>query len=729
MKQIMQNYKTGTLSVEDVPAPGVKNGHVLVQTQFSLISAGTEKTKVDTARMNLLQKAKARPDQVEQVLTNLHQEGVIPTVKKVFNKLDTPVSLGYSSMGKILAVGAGVEHMKVGDRVACAGEGYAAHAEIVCTPAAMCNLVPDNVPGEHASFGAVGAIALQAVRLAQIELGYRVGVIGLGLIGQLVSQMAKNAGALVLGIDLDESKFELAKLHGIHAVAHVLNDPVSEIALGCSHGIGLDVVIITASGNEEQTLQLAGQLCREKAKVVLLGAGDIQAPRNDYYHKELTVVVSRAFGPGSYDPAYIQGHDYPPGYSRWTVRRNMETFLDLIGRGQISLEGILSHQFPLEEAPAVYDMINQQTEKFVGIVFRYAEQISSSRVVTNPTSVKRSSLAKINVGFIGAGSFAQNYLIPYLGGLSAVHLLGVATATGISSKNTMRKFGFQYSSTDANEILKDTEINTVFIATRHNLHAQYVIDALKAGKHVFVEKPLAVNEQELIQIAEVLKHSSSQLMVGYNRRFAPLVQKLKDFFQHRQSPLVIQYRVNAGSIKNDHWIFSEEGGGRIIGEMCHFIDLFQFLTDAVPVEVSAYSSKPVHTELPIELDDNVSSIIRFSDGSTASLVYTSKGDLSYSRERLEVYSDGSIGVIDNFKKLQLVRKGKTQSSSLISREMGIRQEMEAYVKHLSTSSSQFLIPFAELYYTTLCTLKIIESLKTGQSQRLEIPATLTNNEV
>lgn len=721
MKQILQNYKTGKLALDEVPAPLVNKNGVLVRNCYSLISAGTEKNKVDTARMSLLQKAKTRPDQVAQVITNVNQEGLIPTIKKVFNKLDTPISLGYSSVGQVLEVGSNVQNVKVGDYVACAGEGFAAHAEMVLTPQNMCAVVPEGVALEQAAFTAVGSIALQSVRLAQVELGHKVGVIGLGLIGQLVSQLAQHAGAQVLGIDIDAEKLAIATSHGLAAQANPISDNVEAIAFEFSRQHGLDAVIITAAGNQKETLKLAGAIAREKGQVVLLGAGDLEAPRNDYYHKELNVVISRAFGPGSYDNAYIQGHDYPLACSRWTVQRNMQTFLDLLQQKKLSFDGIITHRFEFAQAATAYEMINLQTEKYIGILFQYPSEVSFARKVLESSSsglTVLSNQSHINAGFIGAGSFAQNYILPTLRSNSKVQLKGIATATGISAKNTARKFGFDYSSTDAQEVLNDKSIDTLFVVTRHDLHARFVLEAMRAGKkHIFVEKPLAVTQAELDEIAQELQKTPVHLMVGFNRRFSPLVRKTKEFFKNRLDPLVINYRVNAGFIAENHWIHGAEGGGRIIGEICHFIDLFQFLTDASPVQVYANSARRDASVSSIALEDNVAVTVKFSDGSLANLTYCSKGDLAYSRERCEVYGEGSIAVIDNFKKLTLVRKGKKKEHSHFSREMGVKYEIDAFT-HNILNYQKPLIPFQQLYLTTLCTFKIIESLQSGQVQEI-----------
>ncbi|HIJ83485.1 MAG: putative zinc-binding dehydrogenase [Magnetococcales bacterium] len=725
MKQIMQNYKTGELDIKDVPAPLLTGHSVLVKNMASLISAGTEKTKVDTARMNLVNKARNRPDLVRQVVTNVQQEGLVPTVKKVLNKLDTPVSLGYSSCGEVIAVGSEVKVLKVGDCVVCAGEISAAHAQLVTTPQNLCAVVPWGVKPQEATYAPVGAIGLQAVRLAGIELGQRIAVIGLGLIGQLIVQLAQSSGADVFGIEIDPSKLELAKKMGMRAGVNQLTDPVAAMANDFTDGLGMDAVIVAAASDQEKTLDLAGSICREKGRVVLLGAGDIHAPRLHYYQKEINLVVSRAFGPGSYDSNYIaDSQDYPPGYVRWTAQRNMQTFLHLLGQKKINLEGITTHTFPLERAAEAYDMINTNSSPYVGIILTYDDTVSLARKVVRAQGLMESA-ANIKVGFVGAGSFAQNYLIPPLKKHPKVQLVGVATAKGMTARNTADKFAFQYCSTDASEIIQDARINTVVIATRHNLHARFLIEALKAGKHVFVEKPLAVNAEQLEEVIQALEQYPGMLMVGFNRRFSPFVEKIEAFFSNRSGPLVMDYRVNAGYLPAEHWANTEEGGGRIVGEVCHFIDLFQFLAKSPPVRVYADVARGSDSNKPLELTDNLSVIVTFQDGSMANLVYTSLGDMSYSRERLEVYCGQSIAVLDNYKKLSLVRMGKSENFTLFSRDMGIDREVATFVDALLSDHPKSPIPPQELYLTTLCTFKILEAIRTGKAQEIAWKATRT----
>ncbi|HIJ83749.1 MAG TPA: Gfo/Idh/MocA family oxidoreductase, partial [Magnetococcales bacterium] len=428
--------------------------------------------------------------------------------------------------------------------------------------------------------------------------------------------------------------------------------------------------------------------------------------------------VSRAFGPGTYDNRYVaDSQDYPPGYVRWTAQRNMQSFLNLLGQKKIRLEGITTHTFPLERAAEAYDMINANSTPYVGIVLTYGEAVSlEQKIVRRDASI--ASVAAIKVGFVGAGSFAQNYLIPPLKKHPQVQLVGVATSKGLTARNTADKFAFGYCSTDASELIRDAGINTVVIATRHNLHARFLIEALKAGKHVFVEKPLAVNEEQLTAVAQALEEHPGMLMVGFNRRFAPFVEKIDAFFSNRSGPLVINYRVNAGFLPADHWANTEEGGGRIVGEVCHFIDLFQFLAKSPPVRVHADCARDAVSSKPLELTDNLSVIVTFQDGSMANLVYTSLGDLSFPRERMEVYCGQSIAVLDNFKKLRLVRKGKGEDFNLFSRDMGINKEMATFIDALMSQNPQSPIPPQELCLTTLCTFKILEAIRTGKPQEI-----------
>jgi predicted dehydrogenase len=724
MRQIIQIYKSGELKVEDVPTPALTPGGVLVRNACSLISVGTERTKVEVARSNLLEMARKRPDQVKAVLDNVRQEGLLATYKKAMTKLDTPISLGYSSAGVVLEVGDEVQEFKIGDRVACAGEGYGCHAEIVFAPKNLCARVSDSVGLDQAAFAAVGAIALQAVRQAQVTVGERVAVIGLGLVGQLVVQVLKASGCQVLAIDLDPAMIELTRKLGADLAVHRSKDPVKSMAEEFSQGYGVDAVIITAATTSNDPVELAGALCREKGRVVVVGAVRMDIPRKDYYEKELSLCLSRAFGPGNYDKAFAEkGVDYPFGYVRWTAKRNMEAFLGLVAQGKIDPRKLVTHRFSIAEAPRAYELLRSSKERVLGALFEYEERPSYPTKIVLPQNIAASAKERVNLGFIGAGSFAQSYLLPNFRKADGVALKGVATATAISARNVAEKFGFEYCTGDYHEILDDPEIDCVIIATRHNLHAPLTIEALKRGKTVYVEKPLALNEEQLREVIEAHKQSRGRLMIGFNRRFSPFTQRAKSFFAHRAGPLVMTYRVNAGPLPPDHWVHDpEEGGGRIVGEVCHFVDLFQYLVDSPPVRVYAQTAGSRNENIPAE--DNVNINIEFEDGSIGTIIYSSVGTLTFPRERFEIFGDNSVAVVDNFRYATFTRGGKTKKMKRWwGRDMGYRGEVAAFVDALK-SGSEMPIPFTDIVLATLTTFRILDSIHEGKPVEISLPGLL-----
>lgn len=710
MKQVTQNYKTRDLRVENVPVPVLKAQGVLVRSAYSLISAGTEKAKVDLARKSIVGKAKARPDQVKLVLNNIKQEGLISTFKKVVNKLDTPISLGYSSSGVVLSVGEGAEGFEIGDRVACIGEGYASHSEVIFVPKNMCVKVPKEVTLEQAAFTGVGAIALQGVRQAHLTLGERVAVIGLGLLGQLTVQILKANGCSVLAVDLDQEKVRLSKEMGADIGAVSGEDDVEKLVEGFSQGYGVDAVIITAATSSNEPIELAGRISREKGRVAVVGAVKMDIPRKDYFEKEISLVISRAFGPGRYDTMFEEkGIDYPFGYVRWTARRNMEECLELLKEGKVNVGKIITHRFSIDQAPQAYEMIRTNKEKFLGVLFKYEKKEELPIKIFLAEKKERKAKGMIDIGFIGAGSFAQGYLLPNLKKISGIHFKGVATATGISSQSVARKFHFQYCTSNYSDILDDPKIECVFIATRHNLHAKLAIEALRKNKVVFVEKPLALSEEELKEIIKAWTETQGRLMVGFNRRFSPFSQRAKEFFKNRSGPLVMNYRVNAGPLPLGHWLHDpREGGGRIVGEVCHFVDLLQYLTGSKPVRVYAEAAGSYNKNIP--LGDNIEATIKFNDGSVGTISYSAVGDLSFPRERFEIFGEESVVVVDNFRKAVFVRKGKKSRMKKIGQDMGHKGEIMAFTEAVKTGR-KMPIDFTEIVSTTLATFKIVESIR------------------
>lgn len=709
MKQVVQNYKTGELKIEEVPAPKVKPGCILIKTESSFISIGTERTKIETARMNLFEKALSRLDLLKILISNIKQEGLIFTIKKAWNKLDMPISLGYSCAGKIMELGEGVRKFKVGERVACVGETYATHSELNIVPTKFAVSIKNNIDVTEASFVGIGAIALNSVELAQIQTNEIVVVIGLGLIGQMVTQILKTKGCKVIGIDVDETRILLAKEIGIDAAANPLYDEIEVMVNNFSSGKGADAVIITATSRNNLPIEIAGKISRVKGRVVLVGTMPIIIPRKNYYEKELYFMISRGFGSGLY---YEEEKDrrYAYNYKPISIKENMENFLSLLEQKKVKVNPLISHRFSFSEANQAYELIRNRKEKYLGVIFEYDNNLIDNNYKKIVSLDEKKDTKQVNIGFVGAGSFAQGYLLPILKKHKEAQLIGVATTTGISANNVARKFGFQYCTTDYNEILNDDKIDTLFIVTRHNLHANLVIEALKRGKNTFVEKPLCLNEKELKEIITAYNSqtSKSMLMVGFNRRFSPFVKEVKNFFRNRTAPLMIHYRVNAGSLPSHHWVHNKsEGGGRIIGEICHFVDLLQYITNAAPIEIFANS---IYQSDSMELQDNLSISIKFDDGSLGIIMYNSIGDTSYPRECIEIFGDNSVAVIDNFKKGVYSRSGISYKIQRLSQDMGHTTEIASFINGI-LKKEPTIIPFHQIILTTLSTFKIVESLK------------------
>lgn len=702
--------------MDEVPPPSLAGGMVLVANRYSLISAGTERSTVKVAKAGLLGKARQRPDLVAQVLQNIKKEGLKATLEKVKTKLDTLKALGYSTAGEVIAYMDDDHSFRPGDRVACAGQDYASHAEIVSVPRNLVARIPDNVSFEEASFTTLGAIALQGVRQADPRLGEKVAVIGLGLLGQITCQLLKAAGCRVAGIDISEKLLELARELGADAALHRNDTDLTARLNAFTQGHGFDSIIITAAADSNDPIELAGEIARKKGRVVVVGAVRMEVPRDPhYYRKELDLRMSCSYGPGRYDPSYEEhGQDYPYGYVRWTEQRNMEAFLDLIAQGKVNVKRLISHVFDIENAAAAYDIVlGKVKEPHSGILLKYTPGDQPHKSIIRLSSGAAAGTGGIHVGVIGAGSFAQNYLIPYMRSWGA-HLTTVVTSRGITAKNVAGKFSFANASSDSQDIFSDRQINTIFIATPHNTHAEYVEKALQAGKSVFVEKPLALNAGELEAITQQMEQHGGRLMVGFNRRFSPVANALKSAFGRPAQPLVINYRVNAGFIPKEHWIQDPvTGGGRIVGEACHFIDLMQYFTGSLPIKVYASCINGDNDKLPNE--DNVCIIIHFSDGSIGSLTYVASGDKSLPKERVEIFGDGKVGIIDDFKKGELHQNNKVKTLNLQGK--GHKEEVQAFLQAVSTGGPM-PVDFESIRQTTAATFKILDSLRTGLPQTL-----------
>jgi len=706
MKQLIQSFKTGELGLFEVPAPICQENGALVQTTVSLVSAGTEKMLVDFAKKSMLAKAKDRPDLVKQVVDKMKKEGVKNTLEKVFTKLDTPIPLGYSAAGRVLEVGSNMSGLNVGDRVACGGAGYANHSEINYVPKNLMVKIPDGVDDIDASFVTVGAIALLGVRQTEPKLGERVAVMGLGLLGQLTVQLLKANGCKVIGSDVDPDKIALAKKLGADETCHA-GELIAK-ANEFSNGHGVDAVIIAASTSSNQPVIDAAEISRMRGRVVFLGMVGTDIPRNDYYKKEIDLRLSMAYGPGRYDPEYEEkGNDYPFDLVRWTEQRNFEAFLGLIEEGKITPKELITHSYDFDDAMVAYDLLEGETqEKYLGIVLKYKENIDLNAHKVVQCSKKTLLTEQLNIGLIGAGNFTKSVLLPNISKIDSYALVGLCTATGVSAQSTGKKYDFKYITTDSNEIFKNTEINTVFVTTQHDDHAQKVIKAIGNGKHCFVEKPLCIYEEELEAIKEAYD-SKNILQVGFNRRFAPFVEKMKAKIN---GSISINYRVNAGIIPKDVWIQDRTiGGGRIVGEVCHFIDTCSYLVDSEVVSVYAATVQKEDQSIPDE--DNVNITKKYANGSTATIAYYAYGDTAMPKEYIEAFAAGSSMQMTDFRELLIYNGGKKEKVKTANQDKGFVGEFKAFKD--SVKSGTPAIGFESIYNTTKTTFKILESIRSG----------------
>lgn len=700
MEQLTQNLKDGKMELLEVPYPVLSKGRVLVRNHFSLISAGTEGKTVKDARLGYIGKARARKEEVRKVIQAAKTFGIKDTYRMVMNKLDAPSSLGYSCAGEVIAVADDVTEFNIGDRVALAGP-TAAHAEVVAVPLNLCARVPESVSLKDASFTTVGAIAMQGVRQADLRLGESCAVIGLGLVGQLTVQLLKASGVKVAGIDLDDRMIELAVQNGCDLCLNRAQEHLEQQLAHFTDGYGVDAVIITAGSTSTDPVDLAGAISRKKGKVVIVGGVPTGFKRPNYFKKELDLRMSSSYGPGRYDPEYEEhGHDYPYGYVRWTENRNMISFLELLENGRISLKNIITHEFNFRNAPEAYDLVVNRSEPFSGIVLKYdiSKELKSS---VHLHTEKTFSQGEPSVGLIGAGSFGQNFLLPAM--KDKARMVTVVTARPNNAVNIARKFGFENAEGDAAKVFDDPAINTVFIATRHDSHAGLVIESLRNNKNVFVEKPLCLRADELPQIIEAYTKGTGQLMVGYNRRFSPYVNKLMESLPSNL-PRVMNYRINAGHIPADHWIQDPEiGGGRIIGEVCHFIDLTMYISGSTINSVSARSVTP-HGHP----DDTVVINISFDDGSIASITYASNGHKSFPKEYLEVFCGGTVYKLDDFRSLNIFSEKPHQMKG--NQDKGHNNEVAAFIQSIR-SGTEPPIRFNDLVTSSHATFCVLESIR------------------
>ncbi|MFJ2582317.1 bi-domain-containing oxidoreductase [Kitasatospora aureofaciens] len=724
MKQVVQNYKSGELAVLDVPAPGCKPGGVLVRTAYSLISTGTELMKVSEAGMSMLGKARSRPDQVAKVMQSVATNGVPATYRKVMGKLDSYTPLGYSLCGVVEQVGAGIDDVKVGDLVACAGNEHALHAELNWVPKNLYARVPDDLAPRHAAFGTVGSIAMQGVRRGEPQLGEVALVIGLGLIGQLVVQLLAASGVRVVGADPDPMRCELAERLGAAACGDPASAAVEAAVTELTGGHGVDQVYLAASGGSNQPVELAARLSRDRGRVVDIGKCRLDLPWNAYYEKELDVRFSRSYGPGRYDPEYeLEGRDYPIGYVRWTERRNLACFLDLLARGRVDVEPLVSHIADFDDAVETYQRLKDGDLKAVAVLFRYSEPAGEGKAeapavavpavrrsggVPTPAryALARSAGAPVRLAFVGAGNYATSMLLPHLAQRDGVELSTVVTTTALSATNAQRKFGFAQATTDLDAVLGDPSIDAVFVVTRHSSHAELTRKALLAGKTVFVEKPLALTEDELAGVLAAVEESGNdRLQVGFNRRFAPLLREARGRFGARTGPASLRYLVNAGRLQHGSWYLRQgTEGSRFAGEGGHFIDTASWLLEADPVSVYAAATSG---------NEDLQVVLRYPDGSTATLSYVTTGPAGFPKETLDLIADDKVLKLDDFVRASVYGRKRWVSSRLPkARDKGQSAELAAFIKAVRTGGPM-PVPLESLVATTAATLAVQAGLAAG----------------
>ncbi|MCC6948873.1 MAG: bi-domain-containing oxidoreductase [Bradyrhizobiaceae bacterium] len=706
MKQIAQHYKSGELSLLDVPVPSCKPGGVLVRTAFSVISPGTEIMKVSESKLSLLGKARARPDQVKKVINAVRQQGLLSTFQKVMNRLDSYTPLGYSLAGVIVELGAGVEGLYVGQAVACAGNQYALHAEYNWVPENMCAPVPSGIGLDQAAFTTIGAIALQGLRQADVRLGETACVIGLGLIGQILVRILRSTGVQVVGIDIVPDRCRAAEAAGA-AICTIPGAPdfarfTREVA-ALTGGHGVDCVFITAGGSDNKPVELAAELARDRARVVDIGKCRIDLPWNAYYEKELEFRFSRSYGPGRYDPIYEEGGiDYPIGYVRWTERRNMECVLGLLRDGRLDFAPLITHVFPFESAVDIYERMNKGDVPGLGILFRYPE---TSPVVRRLVSrnISPKVAGQIRLGVIGAGNYVSSMLLPHLVRRNDVALMEVVTNTALSAANAVRKFGFARSATDSTGLMTADDIDALLIGTRHATHAELVCAALRAGKAVFVEKPLAITRESLSQIVRTIEETGNdRLMVGFNRRFSPLLSQLKQEWERRIGPHMIHYRINAGPLEKGSWYLqSSTEGSRFVGEGGHFIDTVSWWLEADPLQVTAAAT--------VGDQDNLSAIFRYPDGSLATISYLTDGDARLPKERIEIFGEGKVACFDNFSQFVLWQNGRSMTRRARTLDKGQQGELDAFISAVK-GGDRMPVNVESLLTTTAATIAVQESV-------------------
>ncbi len=712
VQQVVQSIRNGELSIAEVPAPRAHAGEVLIANRFSLVSAGTEKMLIDFGKKSVIGKARARPQEVKRVLKKVRQDGLIPTVQAVCSRLDEPMKMGYASSGVVLSCGPGVDAFRPGDRVASNGP----HAGVVAVPVHLCAHVPEEVSLEHAAFTVLGAIALQGVRLAKIQIGETVLVIGLGLVGQLTVALLKAAGCRVVGTDPEAAKCEVARTMGAEIARPGIRAADLESMTG---GVGADAVLIAASTTSNGPIQLAADSVRQKGRVVLVGVVGLELDRDPFFRKEAEFVVSCSYGPGRYDADYeIEGHDYPVGHVRWTEQRNLQAVLDCMASGGLDVAPLITHRFPIGEASGAYELIRAATEPFLGVLLQHP-CTDVPRLATTLELRAKGTAGEIGVGVVGAGSFARDVLIPRIAACKRFHAVAICSKGGLTASTTGTKHGFRVATTDAKMVLRNEEVDAVFVVTQHHLHADQVIESIRHGKHVFVEKPLCISADELRAIEDALEEAGDRapiVTVGFNRRFSRSANITRQFFADVTTPITLSYRFNAGALPPDHWTQNPEiGGGRIIGEACHAIDTATSIIGSPPVRVHATSIAGQNA--PAVTDDQCFITLTHADGSISSIAYLAGGDAAFPRERIEVIGAGRIAIIDDFRKVTTVRHGKTRVHKH-RKDKGHGAEIQEFAAAIANGDAA-PIPWTDLRAVTLASILAVRSMR--EQVTLDIP--------
>jgi predicted dehydrogenase/threonine dehydrogenase-like Zn-dependent dehydrogenase len=722
MKQVIQDMRSGKTRILEVPVPSPTTGQILIRTQASLISPGTERMVVDFAAQSILGKARSRPDLVRQLVAKTRRDGLRSSVRAAAARLSEPMILGYSSAGTVVEVGKGVEGFQPGDRVACAGGGHAIHAEFNLVPTNLCVPLPESLLFEEGAFATVGAIALHAFRLSGSQVGDMVAVVGLGLLGQLIAQIARASGCRVFGVDLRPDRVELAKKLGASFAS--VRRQAEQQGLSFSSGRGFDAIIIAADTPGNDPVQLAPRLCRDRGRVVIVGAVGMEIPRTPYYQKEIDLVVSRSYGPGRYDPEYEErGLDYPYGYVRWTENRNMRAFLELVAERKVLLGPLVTHRFPVEQAPEAYELLRHRGEGTGGaIILSYPSNSAVVRSVEIPAggAAARKGEKCLRLGVLGSGNFANLVALPILSRLEGVAKVAVVSQSGLSAERAARRFGFQRCGSREEDVIGSPDVDCVAVFTRHHLHARQTAQALAAGQHVFCEKPLALSLQELEQVETAVAAAAQGgkrllLTVGFNRRFSPLAVRVRQEIVTASEPATMQMRVNAGYLPPDHWVQDPgQGGGRILGEVCHFIDLLLYLAGDLPQTLFACAVP----DLGRYRGDNLAVTLRFGNGTVANLIYTAAGDSSFEKERLEAFAGGTAMVLDDFRQLTIIREGKRRTvRSPGGQDKGHTAIWKSFVQAILAGGPD-PIPLQELFATTRAAFAIERSLRTGAVEEL-----------